>query len=365
MSTLPRLPVSNTGELPVRRGNISGIVMERTNGDMLVAKSSPFQIHKSTDGGVTWVQKYAHAHPNRNARLNFEDSRGYLYYGSALTDNNAFIVRSTDGGETWNTVVTPDSDSAWYMIERDNGDLYFNEYNSSNTTHFAYNVWKSTDGGANWSKFYTHPPGADPSDIANRTIRHFHMLCRDSNDQMYLSMAHGTEVGCYKLNDDGTLGENIGDYYLGNSASLGGGLTSFIQADDGSIFFGPDNYPSAIYKYHPERPLVTEKLELIYNIRTVLGTARESFLLGMSKGRYGVLYALANGTAAIRPFMLASADDGATWSYLAFTTEVVRPTFISVSRSTTPRLYIDQGINKPYLVAQDYTKEQLAQLVGA
>lgn len=359
MATLPRLPVRGVATITPMRGNMNGIVMERANGDMFVATSSPFQIHKSTDGGATWTQKYAQAHPNRNARLNFEDSQGNLYFGCALTDNAAFIQRSTDGGETWSTAVTVESDSAWYMIERNNGDLYLNEYNSSNTTHFAYNIWKSTDHGANWAKFYTHPPGPDPSNISNRTIRHFHGLYRDTDDQMYLSMAHGLDVGCYKLNDNGTLGENIGDYYVGNSASLGGGLTSYVQADNGDRLFGVDNDPPVIYKYLPNEPVLQNKLVTVYSIRNTLGSGRESFLLGMNKGRYGVLYAIANGNTTTRPFLLASPDDGVSWVYVDFTNEIVRPTFISVSRSSTPRIFLDQGINKPFLILPDFTKAQL------
>jgi hypothetical protein len=345
-------------------GNRTGIVMERANGDILTATSSPMTILKSTDGGLTWTQKFSETHPNRNARLNFESSVGDLFYGSALTDNNAKIYRSADGGETWTTVLTCDSDSAWYMIERNNGDLYLNEYNSSNTTHFAYNIWKSTDRGVTWNKFYTHPPGNDPQNINDRTMRHFHCLARDANDQMYLSMAHGLQVGTYLLNNNGTLGANIGDYYTGNASSKGGGLTSFVLADDGSVFFGPDNYPSGIYKYHPELSDQDQKLELVYDVKTILGAGRESFILGMSKGRYGVLYALGNGTTANQPFLLMSPDNGVSWVHVKINSEVTRPTFASVSRSSKPRVYIDQGINKPFLIIPDYDKSQLKALAS-
>lgn len=361
--TLTRLSVSGTTEVTPLRSKMSGIVMERANGDMLVATSSPMQIYKSTDQGTTWVQKFAEAHPNRNARLNFEDSRGYIFFGTALTNNNATLARSTDGGETFTTVLTFESDSAWYMIERTNGDLYVNEYNSSNTDKFAYNIWKSTDGGANWTKFYTHPPGPDPQNLTNRTMRHFHMLWRDSlTDQMYVSMAHGLDAGSYLLNDNGTLGANIGDYSTGDGASKGGGLTGFAQADDGTMFLTPDNYPSCVYKYVPNSPTVEGKLVNVYDISSQFGSDRESFMLGMSKGRYGVLYAIANGTINNRPFLLASGDDGVTWKYITFGQEVVRPTFVSVSRSGRALIHIDQGINKPFITLPDYTKSQVKQL---
>lgn len=360
--SLTRLSVSGSAEVSPLRSKMSGIVMERANGDMFVATSSPFAIHKSTDGGNTWVQKFSEAHPNRNARLNYEDSRGYLFFGTALTNNNATLARSIDGGETFTTVLTCESDSAWYMIERNNGDLYLNEYNSSNTDKFAYNIWKSTDGGANWTKFYTHPPGPDPSNLTNRTMRHFHMLCRDSNDQMYISMAHGLDAGMYLLNNNGTLGANIGDYPTGDGASKGGGLTAFAQADNGDIFFMPDNYPSCIYKYQPNATTTEGKLVNVHDVATKYGTDRESFMLGASKGRYGVLYALGNGTASNKTFLLVSGDDGATWKYVSYTDEGNRPTFVSVSRSTIPRIHIDQGINKPFVSLPDYTKAQVAVL---
>lgn len=360
--SMKRLSVAGSAEVVPLKNKMSGIVMERWNGQMLVATSSPMQIHKSTDNGVTWVQKHAEAHPNRNARLNFEDSRGFVFYGTALTNNDATLLRSIDDGETWQTVLTFESDSAWYMIERDNGDLYVNEYNSSNTTKFAYNIWKSVDGGATWSKFYTHPPGPDPSNLTNRTMRHFHMLWRDADDQMYVSMAHGLETGAYLLNDNGTLGANIGDYPTGDGASKGGGLTAFAQADNGDIFLTPDNYPSCVYKYNPNASDTEDKLINVHDVASRYGTDRESFILGMSKGRYGVLYAIGNGTISNRPFMLVSGDDGATWLYVAFTQEVVRPTFVSVSQSSRPLIHIDQGINRPFITLPDYTKPQAMKL---
>lgn len=361
---ITRMPASGYADVTPLKNAQSGIVIERSNGSMFTATSSPMVIKKSTDGGLNWVTKHTEAHPNRNARLNFEDSRGYLFYGTALTNNNGTIVRSIDDGENWTTVLTVESDSAWYMIERNNGDLYLNEYNSSNTDKFAYNVWKSVDGGANWTKFYTHPPGPDPTNETNRTIRHFHMICRDTDDQMYLSMAHGLDCGAYKLNNNGTLGENIGDYSFGDGLSKGGGLTGFVQADNGDRFFTPDNYPSCIYKYNPSETIVERKIQDVYSVRTRFGTDRESFMLGMSKGRYGVLYAIANGTAAHKPFLLMSPDDGATWGFVNFTSEIVRPTFVSVGRGTTPRIHIDQGINKPFITLPDYTKSQARVLLS-
>lgn len=357
--TVTRYPTLGYVSPTVLRNKMTGIVMERWNNQMIAATSSPFTIQKSTDGGETWVEKHSEAHPNRNARLNFEDSRGYLFLGTALTSNNATILRSIDDGETWETVLTCDSDSAWYMIERDNGDLYLNEYNSSNTVKFAYNVWKSDDDGATWTKFYTHPPGPDPSNLTNRTMRHFHMLCRDSDDQMYITLGHGLDAGAYKLNDNGTLGDNIGDYPTGDGASKGGGLTGFAQADNGDMFFTPDNYPSCIYKYVPGATDIDDKLVNVYDIEEQFGSDRNSFMLGMSKGRYGVLYAVGNGTIANRPFLLMSGDDGVTWVYVNFTDEKVRPTFISISQSSTPRIHIDQGINRPFVTLPDYTKAQV------
>lgn len=360
--SMTRLPVDGSTEVTPLKSKMSGIVMERWNNQMLVATSSPMTIHKSTDGGATWVQKHSEAHPNRNARLNFEDSRGYVFFGTALTNNDATLLRSIDDGETFHTVLTFESDSAWYMIERDNGDLYVNEYNSSNTAKFAYNVWKSTNGGANWTKFYTHPPGPDPSNLTNRTMRHFHMLWRDADDQMYISMAHGLEAGAYLLNDDGTLGANIGDYPTGDGASKGGGLTAFAQADNGDVLLTPDNYPSCVYRYNPNATDINDKLMNVHDVASRYGSDRESFILGMSKGRYGVLYAIGNGTISNRPFILISGDDGATWRYVTFTQEVIRPTFVSVSQSQTPRIHIDAGINRPFFTLPDYTKQQAMNL---
>lgn len=355
MPAITRLPLGKYLTVTPKYGNKQGIVQQLADGTLFIATSSPFVIHKSTDDGATWTAKHTEAHPNRNARLNFVTSGGVIFFGTALTNSTSFLMRSGDGGETWTNVLDVESDSMWAMIERDNGDLYLNEYNSSNTLRFAYNVWKSTDAGVNWTKFYTHPPGPDPSDINNRTIRHLHIIARDSNDIMYLTMAHGTDVGTYILNDNGTLGTKLDD-------ETTGGATAFVEADDGSIFWGTDNFPCSIYK----TKVSGDGLEETMNMQTIFGDDRSTFCLGMSKGRYGVLYALTNGANPDKiPFLFASPDDGASWIMVPFARTFSRPTFVNVGRASNPQIFIDQATNDNYVVLPDFTREQLRYLADA
>jgi hypothetical protein len=355
MPEITRLPIGQYAYFPPKYGNKEGIVLEISEGVLLCATSSPFVIFKSSDNGATWTAKHTEAHPNRNARLNFITSGGTIFYGTALTNSTSFLMRSDDDGETWTNVLTVDSDSMWYMIERDNGDLYLNEYNSSNTLKFAYRVMKSTDDGVNWAEFYAHQPGPDPSDGNNRTIRHLHMIARDSDDTMYLTMAHGTDVGTYVLNDDGTLGTML-------DGETTGGATAFVQADNGDIFWGTDNFPCSIYKTNDDG----DGLEEVINMQTVFGDDRSTFCLGMSKGRFGVLYALTNGANPDKiPYLFASPDDGVTWVLMPIARGLSRPTFVNIGLGTTPRIYIDQATDDEYIILPDFTKEQLLYLSEA
>ncbi len=96
----------------------------------------------------------------------FVDSRGYQFYGSNTA--NA-LSRSTDHGATWAASLTfPDADDRpGPMCEDELGNLYAGAYGSGGAGANSGTVWKSTDGGANWSQIGT-------SDITPNVQRHIH-----------------------------------------------------------------------------------------------------------------------------------------------------------------------------------------------
>jgi hypothetical protein len=208
----------------VLTGNIEAAVLELDNGDLIAAGINSATIRKSTDGGTNWVTKHTYADGDYICRTIFQDSRGYLFVG--VTKDNPTtpppILRSIDSGETWTEVAYSESDAWWNWAEDSSGNLYVSEYSVEGGGVGAYeglNVWKSVNGGANWTKFYSHPPSTGGTTDG---VRHIHLFAVDSSDTMYISFGDtplytGNSVAkTYILNSNGTLGDEL--------SSLGNGL---------------------------------------------------------------------------------------------------------------------------------------------
>lgn len=347
------------------QGNLKGIVLELDNGHLLCGGLSGFAgIRKSTDGGATWVDKYSYTNGSMTTRMHFIASNGNIFFGGSRSVDYAPMIRSTDNGETFQVVMTAESSALWFMVEASNGDLYASEYSSGNQDeeeHYGYNVWKSTDDGATWSIFYTAPKQSSPG--ADDGIRHLHILAIDSDDQLYLSFGDRTggyagSGGTYKLNPDGTLGTEI----FPTQHPFGNGNTGFVEADNGSLYFGSDDTnPTNIFRYDRD----TDVISVVANITEDWGAEYEWAILDMCKGHDGVLYALTNGRVSLNrpPALVASADDGSTWVLVRFTEEIITSTHISCNTvSGNKKIYMDKGTSDNFVSLTDYSRQELKDL---
>ena len=319
-------------------GTVNAMVLELSNGRLVAAEFSGFNIKVSTDGGATWsANKYSDGHPNANPRSPFVDSNGNLYFSKGLAGGNGYLVRSTDDGETWTKVLDSESNAIWYLAEDLNGDLYCNEYSfgeSPTDGWQALNVWKSVDGGITWGKDFTYPT----------TARHLHLFAIDSNGNKYLSAAHpqngATDVAATWPYIGGAVGSPF------TPQGIGGGMTAFTEATDGTLLFGSDR-ENGIWKLNGTSFVNVFSTEL--NILT------------MVTGRDCVIYATTSSGDAEELYM--SADNGITWviAKLHGTTKAYT-THLTVGRGNTPYIYWDGGYDQPYRRIPDYTRAELRAL---
>ncbi len=105
---------------------------------------------KTTDGGFNWTA-YDIGHYYNFKKIVFTDSNiGFLFGTIQIGSNNrTAILKSTDGGDTWNKILGPDGIGAF-------NDVHFPpDFNANNTAYFvtagSNNFYKTTDGGNTWN----------------------------------------------------------------------------------------------------------------------------------------------------------------------------------------------------------------------
>lgn len=101
-------------------------------------------IKKTIDEGRTWVEKY-YASPYYGIyNLKFtSENIGYGSGGARFDNfNEGQIVKTTDGGETWNRILTTTNINSISFIS-DNIGFYSNDNKE---------IFKTTDGGVSWNK---------------------------------------------------------------------------------------------------------------------------------------------------------------------------------------------------------------------
>ena len=141
------------------------MVIDPTNANIIYVPIAGVGLLKSTDGGATWnlistqqVDKIAISPSNPNI----------IYGGSFYSSTPGPVVKSTDGGVTWTNITNglPNAANGWtypavsaIIIDPNNPNTVYLGL-ASNCT----GVWKTTDGGNSWT--FTQGPGCDSYDMA-------------------------------------------------------------------------------------------------------------------------------------------------------------------------------------------------------
>jgi photosystem II stability/assembly factor-like uncharacterized protein len=117
------------------------------------------KIYQTTDGGTTWVLRYANPSSEQPLRqVLFTDANvGYAVGGSLQCSGTGCvppggrIVKTTDGGATWVSVLQLSGIDIPSIAVNDAGELFA----VANTT--TARILKSTDGGSNWQTIANEP----------------------------------------------------------------------------------------------------------------------------------------------------------------------------------------------------------------
>ena len=319
--------------------NTVGIVFDLGGGRLISAKSSPFSIDLSTDGGDTWENVYLDDNNFRKALLHYIAHNGYIYFGNSVSGTAGFVIRSKDNGATFEKVLTVESSSVWGMDEDSLGNLYIGEYSAGlgdENELYGWNIWKSEDDGDTWTKFFTTDTGT----------RHCHTVYVDSDDRI---MAAWGEVG------SGTYGGRI--FYLNDNGTVGNEIVNNMRDSGWLSMLEVGNYIYATGDWPPNRIVrfikgTTDTVEEVINLTDRFGYEFDSPMYKIIKGLYGVLYAVTSGESGTRPILLMSPDDGDTWFAHELESGALEVT--ANMNPDAPKIYIQIATGTFYFT--DYTK---------
>ncbi|HEX2786376.1 MAG TPA: YCF48-related protein [Ignavibacteria bacterium] len=162
-------------------------------------------LYKTTNAGINWIDK------------NFT---GYNFYSISIIDNNNLIV----GGDR--TYLTTNSGNNWITISSDSTWLYHPYFVNTNVVYAGAStaIWKSMDGGFNWSKL-------TPRQLPYMSQNHINFLNETTG------WIFGFNGRIIKSTNGGNnwINQSFNNFYPGNS--------SFINVNTGFLgTFGGDYF---------------------------------------------------------------------------------------------------------------------------
>lgn len=215
---------NNTGNITGNPSSMNEIYIHPTDHNtVLVATSTG--VHKTTDGGTTWVRKLI---------ANMEDLK--MKPGDPTTwyaaSGNTFY-RSTDSGESFTAVSIPGFSSSGRIVidvTPANPDMVY--FLSSATNNSFNGVYKSTNSGASFSKTF------ESDDIFQSSQAWFDLAftVSDTNpDVMFVGV-----LNIWKSTDGGDNFTKLNDWNAPNSPSYTHADIHFMRYFNGKFFAGTD-----------------------------------------------------------------------------------------------------------------------------
>jgi trimeric autotransporter adhesin len=235
--------------------NVSKIVCDASGNVYVGTIGSGSGMQRSTDGGATWTNitpttpgggtRIADIELSSTGRMHV--SKGYL---SSAANQTAYFYTdnpTTVTSATWTSAATPFSTQYNVDLATNGNTLYALPSNSSYETP---QIYKSTDGGANWAATATSPPAASGNnDLSSAQGWYCLGLAVDPAN------ANNVIVGglnCYKTTNGGNTWSQASIWISG----ISGTVTNYIHADqhiiawngnqvlvgsDGGIFYSPNS----------------------------------------------------------------------------------------------------------------------------
>lgn len=237
------------------------VVVDSSGNLWAIAPLGAAGLYKSTENGTTWVQKNA-----TSTSIVFVDSRGYVYTQGTGGDTN--VYRSTDDGVTPTAVFTRSSADAAILpraaVEDASGHLYFGQYQDADNVM----IYRSTDGGANWTVVLHIPAAASSDPVIGTTspkgsAQHVHAMAVDPyTGSIYAGMdanggAPDPGIALYRSIDGGDTWAAVWD-------SLSADCMGFVFYNDHRLFGGESGDDEAIVLTEDDETYTTVVPRWIY-----------------------------------------------------------------------------------------------------
>jgi photosystem II stability/assembly factor-like uncharacterized protein len=239
-------PVSWTQQGP---GNVAGrlnaLAVHPENDSMVLAGFSGGGLFKSTDAGTTWTSVFDENPELSIGDITFDPSNPSVVYAGtgdpnipSIVFNGSGIFKSSDTGETWEYIGLEDQGIISKVVVDPNNStiLYAAAMGNPYVRDNERGIYKSTDGGLNWTQVLFVSDQAGASDLVinedNPQILYASFWDRIRSNQE--SIIYGPHAKVYKSSDGGATWD-----------VLGGGLPTAIMGRTGLAISKQD--PNKVY----------------------------------------------------------------------------------------------------------------------
>ncbi len=208
-------PVSSIGDVTLAPSNPDIVWVGTGEANNRQSSSWGNGVYKSTDGGKTWEHvglKDSHhigrivIHP-QNPDIVYVAATGHLWG----PNQERGLYKTTDGGKTWTNTKFINEDTGFIDVAMDPSEpetLYAAAYQRRRTS-FGFNgggpgsgLYKTTDGGATWTKLANGLPAGDAGRIG------IDIWLKDPK-VVYVTYEHATESGIYRSDDKGATWQKM------------------------------------------------------------------------------------------------------------------------------------------------------------
>jgi len=200
--------VSTIGDVTVSQSEPNVVWVGTGEGNNRQSSSWGNGVYKSSDGGQTWTNmglKDTHhiprivIHPT-NANIVYVAAQGHLWG----PNEERGVFKTTDGGKTWQKILYINAETGVNDLAMDpmNPDTIYASAYQRQRTAFGFNgggpgsaIYRTTDGGAHWTKLTDGLPKGELGRIALDVYRR--------NPKIVYALVEAQESGIYRSDDQG------------------------------------------------------------------------------------------------------------------------------------------------------------------
>lgn len=269
---------------------------------------------RSINGGKTWETIYTFPDENapRSFRLCFVNSSDNIFIGALER-----LYRSNDQGETWHPVLDfpLGSDEPWGITEDINGNLYVGSHGANSR------IFKTGDHGESWSEVTGHWDAMHIHDIVCSPETGWVYIVLESPRQergvigairrasrRYFGKVYG-HPGVWRSKDEGKSWD-----YIARGTTYKVGLTvDDITVYVGSEHSGGENY---IHRFHDEGTKGPFETEIVHTLPRKFGQPVMAGRTVPTPSEYKLIYSTANASGPTGTAQLLVSKNGDDWEVI-------------------------------------------------